>query len=173
MPIEKILLLEDDKALRRFLEDALRNQRYNVSPASTLAEARELLAKDTFDLLLADHRLPDGQSVELFGELQGRPQRPIVIVMTGHASVESAVECMRHGAFEYLTKPFSIDQLEVAIEKAGNFSQLLKVNQYLSHEQDDEVESELLGNSASMQQLRGLIRKVARTDATVFIHGES
>jgi len=173
MPIEKILLLEDDKALRRFLEDALRNQRYNVSPASTLAEARELLAKDTFDLLLADHRLPDGQSVELFGELQARPQRPIIIVMTGHASVESAVECMRHGAFEYLTKPFSIDQLEVAIEKAGNFSQLLKVNQYLSHEQDDEVESELLGNSASMQQLRGLIRKVARTDATVFIHGES
>jgi DNA-binding NtrC family response regulator len=173
MAIEKILLLEDDKALRRYLEETLRSQRYNVSSATSLQEAREFLVKDTYDLLLADHRLPDGLSVDLLKELQARPQGPVIIVMTGNASVESAVECMRHGAFEYLVKPFSLDQLEVAIEKAGNFTQLLKVNRYLSHEKDGKEESQLLGSSGPMEQLRELIRKVARTDATVLVQGES
>ena len=173
MAIEKILLLEDDKALRRYLEETLRAQRFSVSSATTLQEAREFLVKDTYDLLLADHRLPDGLSVDLLKELQGRPQGPVIIVMTGNASVESAVECMRHGAFEYLVKPFSLDQLEVAIEKAGNFTQLLKVNRYLSHEKDGKESSELLGSSGPMEQLRQLIRKVARTDATVLVQGES
>jgi DNA-binding NtrC family response regulator len=173
MAIEKILLLEDDKPMRRYLEDALRAQRFNVSSATTLQEAREFLVKDTYDLLLADHRLPDGLSVDLFKEIQARPQAPVIIVMTGNATVESAVDCMRHGAFEYLVKPFSLDQLEVAIEKAGNFTQLLKVNQYLSHEKDGKEQNELLGSSGPMEQLRQLIRKVARTDATVLVQGES
>ena len=173
MSIEKILVLEDEKPLRKYIEEALRGRRYCVSPAGTLQEARELLARDSFDLLVADYRLPDGLSVELFKELNARPQRPVIIVMTGHASVESAVECMRHGAFEYLVKPFSLDQLEVSIEKAGNYTQLVKVSQYLSHEQDGEAQSELLGNSAPMEHLRQLIRKVARTEATVLIQGES
>jgi DNA-binding NtrC family response regulator len=173
MPIEKILVLEDEKPMRRYLEDALRGQRYSVSSASTLAEARTLLAKDSFDLLLSDMRLPDGQSVELLKELQQRPQKPLIVVMTGYASVESAVECMRSGAFDYLIKPFSLDQLEIVLKKAEEFTQLLKVNQFLSHEEDAPEGCELLGRSRCMEQLRQLIRKVARTEATVLIQGES
>lgn len=173
MPIEKIVVLEDEKPMRRYLEDALRGQRYNVSSASTLAEARALLAKDSFDLLLSDMRLPDGQSLELLKELQQRPQKPLIVVMTGYASVESAVECMRSGAFDYLIKPFSIDQLEIVLKKAEEFTQLLKVNQFLSHEEDAPEGCELLGRSRCMEELRQLIRKVARTEATVLIQGES
>jgi two-component system, NtrC family, response regulator AtoC len=173
MPIEKIVVLEDDKAMRRYLEEALRGQRYNVSSASTLAEARGLLAKDSFDLLLSDMRLPDGQSLELLKELQQRPQKPLIVVMTGYATVESAVECMRSGAFDYLIKPFSIDQLEIVLKKAEEFTQLLKVNQFLSHEEDADTGCELLGKTECMEQLRQLIRKVARTEATVLIQGES
>lgn len=173
MAIDRILLLEDDKALRRYLEDALRNQRYSVRPAATLAEARECLAGDDYDLIVTDHGLPDGNATELLAELAARPARPVVIVMTGSTSIETAVECMRRGAFEYLVKPFSLDQLEVAIEKAENFSQLVKVNRFLSHEPATDDTRELLGDSAPMQQLRELIRKIARTDATVLIQGES
>jgi DNA-binding NtrC family response regulator len=173
MPIEKIVVLEDEKAMRRYLEDALRGQRYSVSSASTLAEARTLLAKDSFDLLLSDMRLPDGQSVELLKELQQRPQKPLIVVMTGYASVESAVECMRSGAFDYLIKPFSLDQLEIVLKKAEEFTQLLKVSQFLSHEEDMPEGCELLGRSRCMEQLRQLIHKVARTEATVLIQGES
>ncbi|MCX7916278.1 MAG: sigma-54 dependent transcriptional regulator [Verrucomicrobiae bacterium] len=173
MAFDRILLIEDDKALRRFLEEALRGWRYNVRPVGTLAEARELLAQDGYDLVLADQMLPDGRMQELLTELQIRPDRPLVIIMTGHASVESAVECMRLGAHDYLVKPLSLDQIEVAIQKAETYSRLVQVNRVLSHEDDRGVSSELLGNSPVMQELREFIAKVARTDATVLIQGES
>ena len=173
MSIERILLVEDDNSLRKLLEESLRNKRYSVFPSRCLQEARQLLARETFDMLLTDLRLPDGLSLELLKELQARPQRPLTIVMTGHASVESAVDCMRHGAFEYLVKPFSLDQLDVAIEKAGDYTRLVTVNRFLSREGTEDEPTELLGDSAPMQQLRLLIRKVARTEATVLIQGES
>src|SRR5580700_11264679 len=133
MPIEKIIILEDDAIVRRNLEQLLRSQRYDVAATETIAGARDLLAKDTFDLIFLDVRLPDGEGTDLLRELQSRPQRPLVVMVTGFGSVESAVECMRNGAFDYMLKPFSNDQLEVTLKKAENFSQLLKVNQYLSH----------------------------------------
>ena len=173
MAIDRILLVEDDKALRRYLEDALRNKRYSVRPAATLAEARECLAADNYDLVVTDHGLPDGTATEWIAELTARPDRPVVIVITGSTAIETAVECMRRGAFEYIVKPFSLDQLEVAIEKAENFSQLVKVNRFLSREPLADDGRELLGDSPAMQQLRELIRRIARTDATVLIQGES
>ncbi|HTS18836.1 MAG TPA: sigma-54 dependent transcriptional regulator [Verrucomicrobiae bacterium] len=173
MSIERILILEDDNSLRKCLEEALRGKRFSVFPAQSLEAARQLLARETFDVLLTDLRLPDGLAIDLLKELQARPQRPLVIVMTGHASVESAVECMRNGAFEYLVKPFSLDQLDIAIEKAGDYNRLVTVNKFLSREAPEDEQTELLGDSAPMQELRQLIRKVARTEATVLIQGES
>ncbi len=173
MPIEKIVVLEDDLIVRKNLEQQLRQRRYDVATAGTLAAAQELLAKDSFDLIFVDVRLPDGEGTDLLCELQTRPQRPLVVIITSFGSVESAVDCMRNGAFDYLIKPFSSDQLEVTLKKAENFTQLLKVSQYLSHEEDEESGYELLGKSVVMENLRQLIRKVARTQATVLIQGDS
>ncbi len=173
MPIEKIIVLEDDLLIRKNLEQQLRQRRYDVASAATLASAQELLAKDTFDLIMVDVRLPDGEGTELLQQLQSRPQRPLVVIMTGYGSVESAVECMRNGAFDYLIKPFSSDQLEMTLRKAENFTQLVKVNQYFSREEDQAGGCELLGESGAMKGLRQLIRKVAPTQATVLIQGES
>jgi DNA-binding NtrC family response regulator len=173
MSIEKIIVLEDDQILRKNLENQLRQRRYDVAATGTIAGAHELLAKDTFDLIFVDVRLPDGEGTELLRELQSRPQKPLVVMVTGFGSVESAVECMRNGAFDYMLKPFSADQLEVTLKKAENFSQLLKVNEYFSHAEEDDSGYELLGQSAPMETLRQLIRKVARTQATVLISGES
>ena len=172
MPIEKIIVLEDDLVVRKTLEQQLRYRRYDVASAETIAGAVELLGKDNFDLMIVDVRLPDGDGIELLKQLNSRPSRPLVVMISSHGTVDMAVECMSNGAFTFLTKPISAEHLAVTLKKAEEHSQLVKVSQYLS--QGDEEEGwELLGHSTCMEQLRGLIRKVARTHATVLIQGES
>ncbi|MFO1476674.1 MAG: sigma-54 dependent transcriptional regulator [Verrucomicrobiota bacterium] len=172
MSIEKIIVLEDDLIVRKNLEHQLRQRRYDVASVSTIADAQEYLNKDNFDLVFLDVRLPDGDGTELLKSIQLRPQRPLVVISTGFGSVESAVECMRNGAFDYLIKPYSAEQIEVVLRKAEEFTQLLKVNRFLSQDSEDSG-YELLGHSPAMENLRQLIRKVARTLATVLIQGES
>jgi DNA-binding NtrC family response regulator len=173
MPIEKIIVLEDDPIVRRNLEQQLRQQRYDVASTESIAGARDLMARDTFDLIFLDVRLPDGEGTDLLREMQSQPQKPLVVMVTGFGSVESAVDCMRNGAFDYMLKPFSSDQLQVTLKKAENFNQLLKVNAYFSNAEEDDAGYELQGQSQPMEDLRQLIRKVARTQATVLISGES
>jgi len=172
MPIEKVIVLEDDQIVRKNLENCLRRRRYDVASISTIAAAQECLAKDNFDIIFLDVRLPDGDGTELLKVIQSRPQKPLVVVTTGFGSVESAVECMKNGAFDYLIKPFSEQQIEVTLRKAEEFTQILKVNRYLNQE-NEEAGQVLLGQSAAMNELRQLVRKVARTQATVLIQGES
>jgi len=173
MPIEKIIVLEDDLVVRKSLEQQLRYKRYDVASATAIAEAQELLTKDNFDLMIVDVRLPDGNGIDLLKQLQTRPSKPLVVMVSGFGTVDLAVECMSNGAFTFLTKPFSPEQLAVTLKKAEEHTQLVKVNQFLSHGEDDETGYELLGQSPEMDQLRALIRKVARTQATVLIQGES
>lgn len=172
MPIEKIIVLDDDLIVRKSLEKQLHERRYDVAVVKTIAAAREHLARDNWDLVFADIRLPDGEGTELLRELNSRPQKPLVVMMSGLGSVESAVECMREGAFDYLIKPFSNEQIDAVLKKAEKFIQLVKVNKYLTDEQED-TSLELLGRSKPMEVLRSLIHRVARTNATVLIQGES
>ncbi len=173
MPIEKIIVLDDDIIIRKNLEQQLRALRYDVISCATIASAQEYLAKDSFDLLVADVRLPDGDARDLLRQLKSRPTSPLVIMISGYGTVDSAIECMRDGAFDYLLKPFSASQLEITIKKAELFTRLVKVNEYYNREDSDETGYELLGKSPAMEGLRDLIRKVARTQATVLIQGES
>src|SRR6266571_734721 len=173
MPIEKIIILEDDLIVRKSLEQQLRYRRYDVASASTIAGAQELLTRDNFDLMIVDVRLPDGDGTALLKQLQLRPVRPLVVMISGFGTVDLAVECMSNGAFTFLTKPFSPEQLAVTLKKAEEHTQLVKVNQFLSRAEDEDSGSELIGQSQSIEQLRQLIRKVARTQATVLIQGES
>ena len=172
MPIEKIIVLEDDLIVRKNLEHQLRQRRYDVASCSTIASAQEYLGKDNFDLVFLDVRLPDGDGTDLLKAIQQRPQKPLVVITTGFGTVESAVECMKNGAFDYIIKPFSAEQIEITLKKAEEFTQLLRVNRFLSQEGEDSGQ-DLLGQSPAMEQLRQLIRKVARTQATVLIQGES
>ncbi len=173
MPIEKIILVEDEEFLRKNLAHYLRSRRIDVAAVETIEEAQSYLARDNFDLMFLDLRLPDGDGTEFLKELNLRPTKPLIVIMSGFGSVESAVECMRCGAFDYLIKPFSNDQIEVALKKAEKFTQILKVNQYFSLNEDQESQNELLGKSRPVDQLRQLIRKIAQTQATVLIQGES
>ena len=156
MPIEKIIVLEDDALVRKSLEQQLRNRRYDVAGCGTIADAQEYLNKDNFDLIFCDVRLPDGDGTEFLKQVQTRPTKPLVIMMTGYGTVESAVACMKGGAFDYMLKPFSGEQIDVILKKAEEFTQLIKVNHFLTHEESDESGYELLGRSPAMDQVRQL-----------------
>jgi DNA-binding NtrC family response regulator len=170
MAIEKILIVDDDFIIRKSLEDILRKKRYSVVSTSTLADAQRYLSKDAFDLVLADIRLPDGDGTTLLEQINGSKKAPLTVMITGHGTIESAVNCMRGGAFDYVVKPFSPSEIEMVVKKADNFDHIRRVNQHLSHQG---VEAALLGESPAMLALKQLIRKVARTDATVLIQGEN
>jgi len=171
MAIERILIVDDDFIIRKSLEDMLRKKRYNVVSAPTLADAQRYLAKGGFDLVLADIRLPDGDGTTLLDHINSSNKPPLTVMITGHGTIESAVNCMRAGAFDYVVKPFSPAEIEMVVKKAGAFDHIRRVNQHLSHQTGEGAG--LIGESLAMKHLKQLIRKVARTDATVLIHGEN
>jgi two-component system, NtrC family, response regulator AtoC len=171
MGLEKILVLEDEAVLRRTLEEHLRRKRYTVAAVDTIARAEELLAQDEFDVVFLDSRLPDGDGTQMLERHARKPDAPLFVVVTGFGSIESAVGCMRAGAFDYLLKPFSLAQIDVLLGKAESFNQLVKVNQYFAREAGGDTE--LVGDSAAMRSLRQLVGKVAPTEATVLISGEN
>jgi DNA-binding NtrC family response regulator len=171
MGLERILIVDDEFIIRKTLEERLRHKRYAVSGAATIAEAEKLLARDSFDLVLMDVQLPDGDGSKMLEKLTQSPKPPLVVMITGHGSIESAVNCMRAGAFDYVIKPFSMPQIEMILKKAEDYDRVIKVNDYLNREQ---VQTrELLGESPAVAHLRTLIQRVARTDATVLIQGEN
>ena len=173
MPIEKIVVLEDDPVQRKNLESLLRYRRYDVASVTSIAAAEEMLGRDQFDLLLADVQLPDGSGIDLLKRLQAKTQRPLTVIMTAFGSIEAAVDCMRDGAFHYLVKPFSAEQLEIILKKAEEFTQLVKVNRYLAGSESNDERYMLIGESQGMTRLRETIDRVAKADATVLIQGES
>ena len=172
MAFEKIIVLDDELVIRKTLEAQLRKRRYTVATASNLAEAEAYLSKDQFDLMFVDVRLPDGKGTDLLERFEGDPNAPMVVIVTGHGTIESAVECMQKGAFDYIVNPCSIEQIDVVLKKAESYNQLVKVNQYFNQEQQG-ASSEFIGKSPSMQNLRKMIKKVGATGATVLITGEN
>ena len=170
MAIEKIIILEGDAIVRNSLESYLRRCRFDVASTPSVPVALDYLSRDNFDIFFMDLSLRNGRGTDLLREIQMRAQRPLVIVTTSIGSIESAVDCIRNGAFDYLIKPFSNEQIEIALRRTEEFSQLVRVNRYLS--QNDRTQ-ELLGCSPETENIRQLIRKVARTQATVLIQGES
>ncbi|MDX2111152.1 MAG: sigma-54 dependent transcriptional regulator [Verrucomicrobiota bacterium] len=171
MSLDKILCLDDDKLVCTVLREIGLSHRIAVTVCHTIASAEQALLEDTFDLAFLDLRLPDGNSMELVERLGELKNAPLFVVMTGHASIESAVNCMKAGAFDYILKPFNASTIEMALEKAAKFSQMLSINRYYAEALNQDWN--LLGRSSSLKTLRQLIAKVAPTDATVLITGES
>ncbi|HKM57838.1 MAG TPA: response regulator, partial [Chthoniobacterales bacterium] len=165
MAIEKVLVIDDEPIIRRSLELQLRGKRLSVSLCSTIAEAERLIARDSFDLMFVDVRLPDGDGTDLLNRLAPSPERPLIVVMTGYGTIESAVNCIRSGAFDYIIKPFSASQIEVILRKADNFNQAVRISRMLAQESLDAAA--IIGESRPVQQLRQMIQKVAPTEATV------
>lgn len=172
MAYDRIMVLDDEPIITKSLQALLQRQKRSVVCAATLAEAEKVLQRDNFDLVFMDVRLPDGESTGLLERVCRQPEAPTVVMMTGYASIESAIECMRAGAFDYMIKPFGNNQIEMVLKKAENYRKALTVARYYSQESGRES-MPLLGASPAMNALRALLQRVARTDATVLVQGES
>ncbi len=172
MAYDKVLIVEDEPVVRNVLNDIFLRRKCTVAVASNLAEAQAMVAQETFDLMMLDIRLPDGDGQKFLEDVAMLPERPLVVMVTGNGSVESAVACMRAGAFDYVMKPFTPSQIDVILKKAQAYGQLLQVNRLLS-DGDPSDDASLLGRGPAMMRLRQLIERVAPTDATVFVSGES
>lgn len=127
----------------------------------------------SFDLMFCDVNLPDGLGTDLLEEIQQMENPPVVVMITGQGTIESAVRCMKLGAFDYLLKPFSHDEIGIILGKAHKYQRLIRLNEGLSSETSSAGSRKLVGESEPMRQLQSLIQNVAQTDATVLISGET
>lgn len=174
MHIQRILIAEDDPLLSRFIENHLKRRGHMVTSVDCIGDARGALNQGSFDLIISDIRFPDGDGVEFLRSLRKENNSVMHITMTGYGSISSAVESMRLGSSDYLIKPFTTEQLDVAIERLESWKKLASENDYLRREEEKQKGSQqLLGASDTMNKVRALIERVAPTNATVLIQGES
>ncbi len=171
MSVEKVIIVAKEEFLRKNVGQFLRRMRIDCAEVGTVQDAHDYLGKGNFDLMLLDEALPDGSGMEFLQEINLRPSKPLVVLMG--ESVDTGVTAMKEGAHDYLLKPFSNEQIQILIKKAGQFAQVVNVNQYLTQSETEDKENEMLGNCPATDQLRTMIRRVAQTEATVMIQGEN
>lgn len=171
----KILLVEDDPLLREELQRGLTEiGGYSVEAASNGLEAIQKIEVDVFDLVLTDVKMPGMDGFELLRIIKSTRPEAGVILITGYGSIETAVEAMKIGADDYITKPVNFRDLLLHISKAGKANQLLKENRLLRMEIRKKFEfHNIIGKSQKMQEVFSLIEKVASSSSTVVIYGGS
>ena len=163
MSQQTVLLVDDEPDILKLLEITLARMNLRTQRASSLEEAKKILETETPDLCLTDMRLPDGNGLTLIDFIQHRyPDVPVAMI-TAHGSVESAIEALKLGAFDFVTKPLALDKLRELVSNALQ----------IGCPQPDSSAQELIGNSPLVTELRDQIRRVARSQAPVHIYGES
>jgi len=176
-PRGSILLVDDEEKILKALGRALRDEGHEVVAAAGAREAQKLLATRPFDLLVVDNRMPDKTGLELIRELvssTAESERPQIIMMTAHATVESAIAAMKLGAFDYLQKPFEVDELLVGARRALEHQRLRTQNRYLLSEREEEFDHYgIVGRSRAIQEVIRQIELVAQSRSTVLITGET
>lgn len=170
----KILILDDEEELRAIIAQRLNRRGYEVLEAGTAKDGMALLQESFFDAVLLDLRLPDGDGLRLLPQMKQRQPDLQVVMLTGHGTVESAIEAMKTGAFDYLMKPCNLSELEVTLQKALDQRKLMLENTGLRqvvNRQNPELQ--IIGESEALNSLKKLTQKIARVDAPVLIQGES
>jgi DNA-binding NtrC family response regulator len=169
-----ILLVDDEEPVRDSLLLLLKNPDYRISGCGSGEEALQSLAEEHFDIIVTDLFLPDITGIEILTKAKKLSPTIEVILITGHASAETAVRAMKEGAFDYITKPLNIEELRLIIAKAVEKQRLLSENVYLKKQLRDKYEfSNIIGSSPAMQNVFSRISKVIKTDSTVLVLGES
>jgi DNA-binding NtrC family response regulator len=171
---QNLMVVDDDAAMRQLLASLFRERGYPVQEAASVDEALEWARETDFDAVLSDIKMPGKTGIEMVGELRRiRPDTPVVL-MTAFGSIDSAVEAMRAGAFDYITKPFEPEAVLLTVERALERRALEEENRRLRRAVDQTASlGDLIGESAAMREIFALIKKVAHGRSSVLISGES
>lgn len=171
---QKILILDDEEALRMIIAQRLRRKGYEILEAGTAAEGITALKENLLDAVLLDIKLPDGDGLTLLPKIKQLQPDLQVVMLTGNGTIESAIEAMKLGAYDYLTKPCNLSELEITLQKASEKRKLVLENTGLRQVVNRQAsELKIIGKSASMAALLEMTHKVAQTDTSVLIQGES
>jgi len=172
-----ILLVDDEEKILKALSRALRDAGHEVVDTASARQAQRLLNARTFDLLVVDNLMPEMSGLDLIRELVAATpegERPQILMMTAHATVESAIEAMKLGALDYLQKPFEIDELLVVVSRALDHQRLRSEYRYLVSERDEQFDYYgIIGRSRGIQDVIARAEMVASTKSTVLITGET
>lgn len=167
-------MVDDNVANRESLVETLSENSFLVDAAGDGREAFDACSKGRYDLVVTDLKMPRMDGMELLRHIKGSDPDALVIVITGYASVNSAVEAMKLGAFDYITKPLKPDRVMLAVERALAFARLKEENVTLKDQLQEKYDfGRMIGYSAKMKAVFDTIKKVAETDSTVIIYGES
>ncbi len=171
--VPSVLIVDDEKHTREGLQQALA-ENYDVSVAASADEAFNLMDAQPFDVILTDLRMPGKSGLKVIDRALALPQRPAVLMMTAYGSIDTAVDAMKRGAVDFLTKPVNIERLEVLIQRALK-TKTLEVEVKQLHERLDERFSfgSIIGNSSKLTAVIDQVRRVAQSKATILIEGES
>ena len=170
----RILIVDDESNMRKILAANLSADRHTVTEASGVAQATAFLAANRYDAVITDQKMQDGEGLELLARAREIDPALAVLMLTAFATVELAVESMRQGAFDFITKPFQPDVVRATVRRACEHTQLLRENGVLRLTVDRlEGSGEIFGSSTAMQAVRQMIARVAPTNATVLVTGET
>src|SRR5213594_1613457 len=169
-----LLIVDDEASLRDFLSIVFEEDGWNVSTADSLEKAHTALAKNEPDLILCDLMLPDGSGLDLLRDVKAQNPSVAVIMITAHTSTKSAVEALKAGAFDYIAKPFDIEELKIIVRKAVERKELEDENLHLRSALEEKFTfANIIGRSARMQEIFSIVQRIAKTMSTVLISGES
>ncbi|MBQ4497262.1 MAG: sigma-54-dependent Fis family transcriptional regulator, partial [Spirochaetaceae bacterium] len=169
-----ILIIDDEKNIREGLAAALEMDGYNVVLAPDGETGLQLVGRGDIDLVITDLRMPGISGEEVLAKVTSESPGLPVIVLTGHGTIDSAVDAMRAGAYDFLTKPLNLDRLSLIVKRALQNRELSLQHRQLKEELDSNKSFEsIIGKSAEMQKIFEMVRRVASSKASVLITGES
>ncbi len=172
--MDKILIVEDEKSMRDVLGIMLKKEGYNVTLSSSGEEALSLLNKEIFDLVITDIKMPKVDGMQVLKAVKELSDDTLVIMITAFASTETAVEAIKQGAYDYITKPFKIEEMRLIVKNALEKRKLREENILLKRElKEKAVFENIIGKSDKMIKLLDLLRRIADSKSTVLVTGES
>jgi len=167
----KILIIDDEKAIRRTIKEILEFEKYNVDEAEDGQQGLDMALKGHYDVILSDIKMPKLDGTELLNKLMAHGTESSLIMMSGHGNIETAVDAVKKGAFDYLAKPIDLNRLLVTIRNAMDKSTLVIQTKILKKKIGKSYE--MIGDSKALNNIRDMIEKVAPTDARVLITGSN
>jgi two-component system NtrC family response regulator len=169
----KVLVVEDDRPLRELLQMELTRSGYKVEVAMDGVEGLQKYREENFNVVLLDVKMPGMDGIEVLRQMRSETIIPEVIMFTGHGSIETAVECIKHGAYDYLTKPVKLDELEMVIDKAYEKNRLRLENISLRMEVDKFDSHRIVGKSPALTKVLEVVKRWGPAEEHVLIYGES